>query len=349
MTNEVDIREEIATPFLATLGYVRGTRNEILREYTLKYDCAFLGRKKDNDPPLVGRADYILGVCGAARWTLEIKAPSAPIDREAIEQAMSYARHPQVAGTYAAVLNGNRFVVYHFSQSSDGPPIVDIPVTTGIELAKSVESLLSPSAIRRDCSPPIVDLNAPIALGFRSSTLVLRGHIEHEDFRWKSNFPLSAQHHQSLDAMTSRFIGLRSPIAGGKIWRDSTSRIVAKLQSLTLHPDMAKFANEKGLMDIEYVCLDEKISSDPMSPSIFDVVGSIEVQKGERLFDMIRWQKTESGIDVRMSFRGQAAGYLSGNVFAGRFQSEYELMYPGRPLELTMFGTGVFEVVVDPR
>ena len=81
--NETDIREEIAAPLLALFGYKRGTENDILRELTLSYDRNFLGRKKNNDPPLRGRADYILSVIGAGRWALEIKAPSESISQDA--------------------------------------------------------------------------------------------------------------------------------------------------------------------------------------------------------------------------------------------------------------------------
>ena len=40
--NETDVREEIATPMLAALGYERGTVNNIAREATLAYERQFL-------------------------------------------------------------------------------------------------------------------------------------------------------------------------------------------------------------------------------------------------------------------------------------------------------------------
>ena len=33
--NETDVREEVAAPFLALLGYQRGTENDILRELSI--------------------------------------------------------------------------------------------------------------------------------------------------------------------------------------------------------------------------------------------------------------------------------------------------------------------------
>ena len=116
--NETDVREEIAVPLLNFLGYKKGTNADILREHTLKYDYVFLGRKKRNDPPLRGRADYVLAVNGAGRWVLEIKSPNEKIGIDEIEQALSYARHPEIAGSYAAITNGIDFVLYStFSRS----------------------------------------------------------------------------------------------------------------------------------------------------------------------------------------------------------------------------------------
>jgi predicted type IV restriction endonuclease len=173
--NETDVREEVATPLLSALGYERGMRNDILRELTLSYGRVFLGRKKNNNPPLRGRADYVLSVTGAARWVLEIKAPKEEITKETIEQAISYARHPEVSVTYAAILNGKRFVVMHNSQRSTDEPLVNIDVSSPHELAERVRGLLSPASIKRDCSPPIVDLRRPLVDGFRANANITGG------------------------------------------------------------------------------------------------------------------------------------------------------------------------------
>jgi hypothetical protein len=349
--NETDVREEIAVPFLATLGYSRDGAAEagVIREFSLKYDRGFLGRKKSTDQPLRGRADYILFVPGAARWVLEIKGPAETIDRDAIEQAMSYARHPEVAGVYAAILNGKRFVVFHASQPSDAEPIADLTVATGIDLAKAVEGFLSPAAIRRDCSPPRVDLLKPISKGLRSSVNILRGHVEYETMEWASNIQLPLPNIQALDEQCSRLTGYRANVVGGRVWRADSSRIIAKLQWSAIHPSLSQFANEKGLMEFEYVCLDEQISEDPQKPSVFDVFGHVEVKKGEQIFDIVRWRSTLIGYDTRQAIRGQASGHVSGNSFLGRFQSENKTQLVGIPIEITLFGTGSFEIEIDPR
>jgi hypothetical protein len=174
--NEADVREEIAAPLLAGLGYRRGTANNIRREVPLKLRM-FLGRKKSSDKILRGVADYILYVTGIWRWVLETKAPNIAIGIDAIEQAVTYARHPEVSGSYAAILNGRRFVLMRNSQSSNEPPILDIEVISVENLIRQLESTLSPAALRRDLRPIIIDTNRPIADGYRSRVDILKGSI----------------------------------------------------------------------------------------------------------------------------------------------------------------------------
>lgn len=348
--NETDVREEIAAPFLAVLGYKRGTENDILREFSLAYDRIFLGRKKPNDPPLRGRADYVLSVTGAGRWVLEIKAPSVAIDQDAIDQAISYARHPEVSATYAAVLNGIRFVVFHSSQRSSERPLVDVAVVSAEKLAGELSALLSPAAIRRDCSPSHVDLGLPLAEGFRSRAEVRGGFNSFDEFMWAANFPMPAPQHALLDEMCRRMRGMRSTIVGGSVWRDEASRIRAKLNWSAPNDDLLQFAFDKNLMNAEYLSLGVDISSSGDRPTVFDVVGGLHIAEGEKLFDPIRWDVVVSGLAMSMNYRGQAIGHIDGRVFKGRFQTEYECTFPALPgMGMGLFGTGAFEVVLDPR
>ena len=349
-TNETDIREEIATPLLSLLGYQRGTENDILRELSLSYDRNFLGRKKNNDPPLRGRADYVLSVTGAGRWALEIKAPSEDITQDVIDQAISYARHPEVSGTYAVILNGKRLVVFHNSQKSSDKPIVDLEVQSPEQLASQLCGLLSPSAIRRDCSPPVVDLGIPLADGFRSSANITGGTITYSDFVWKCNSPLPKQQIEVLNEICRRMSTLRSTIIGGVVWRDDTSRIKAKLDWAFPHDQLLQFARDKNLLNAEYISLSEKISSDPENPTIFDVIDNVSVSEGEILFDIVRWDTQIAGIALSMTYRGQATGYIQNGVFNGSFQAEYESTVPSMPeFCMNMYTLGTFEVVLDDR
>ena len=85
--NEMDIREEIIAPFLRNLGYRSGTEHNVIREQSLSYPKSFLGRKKNSDPILRGRADYICEAHSQIRWIIEAKSPDTPLNQDAEEQS----------------------------------------------------------------------------------------------------------------------------------------------------------------------------------------------------------------------------------------------------------------------
>jgi len=348
--NEADIREEIAAPLLALLGYRRGSENAILREFPISYDRNFLGRKKKNDPTLRGRADYVLCVNGVGRWVLEVKSPSEDITQDDIEQAISYARHPEVSGTYTVILNGRRLLLFHNTQRSIDKPKIDIEVISPDDLSERLRGILSPDSFRRDCSPPKVDLGLPLSDGLRSSSKVIGGSISYSKFLWECNMSLPEDNKAELDETCRRLSSFRSIVTGGRVWRDDNSRIRTKLTWGQPHDLMLQFAQEKNLMDIEYVSLSETISTDPATPTVFDVVGGVNISKGETLFDIVRWDTKLAGIDTTMNFRGQALGYLEGANFSGQFQAVYESYSPAVPLfSINMYGMGTFELELDNK
>lgn len=347
---EADVRAEIAEPLLAALGYRRGTSNDISRELSLAYARQSLGRKKPSDPPLRGRADFVLSVLGARRWVLETKAPHEPIDLDAIEQAITYARHPEIAAAYAAILNGVRFTVHHTSQTSAEKPLVDLTFSDAASLAKQLAGLLSPAAVRRDCTPPIVDLENPLAEGLRSGAPFRGGEIRHGKPNWSVNIPLPDVEVQRLNEMCRRLDGLRIAITGGTVYRDSASRVRAKLQWSMPHDELLRFALDKKLMDVEYIALADQISTDPDAPSVFDVLGEVEVREGETLFSIATWEAATAGVSIRTRYTGRAVGFFEKNVFRGTFSAHYYCEAPLLPMfRMEMETEGGLEVVVDER
>jgi hypothetical protein len=348
--NETDVREEIAVPLLAALGYKRGTSNDITRELALTYEREFLGRKKPTDPPLRGRADYVLTVIGAGRWVLETKAPNEPIDVDAIEQAMSYARHPEVSASYSVILNGVRLIVHHMSQASTEVPLVDLSMSDPESLAKKLSSLLSPAAIRRDCSPPVVDLGKPLADGLRSRAEIRGGEIHNEQFRWSSNFQLLSEQVDRLNEMCRRLTGFRIAVTGGTIRRDDASRIRARLKWSMPHDELLRFAIDKKLMDVEYLALDDQISALRDAPTVFDVIGNVEVEKGETLFNITQWDTETAGVAMKMRYTGRATGYIADYVFQGVFTAQYYCDFPALPsLQFSMETMGTIRLEIDDQ
>jgi predicted type IV restriction endonuclease len=106
LLNEADIREEIIAPFLRYLGYRSGTSANVIREQILKYPKVFLGRKDSKkDPELRGRADYICEVDKSIRWIIEAKPPQGAITSDDVEQAYTYANHPEIRAVYFCLIN----------------------------------------------------------------------------------------------------------------------------------------------------------------------------------------------------------------------------------------------------
>jgi len=348
--NEADVRAEIADPLLAALGYKRGTRNDIDRESRLSYEYKFLGRKKSTDPPLRGRADYVLIVVGAGKWVLETKAPDESIDLDSIEQAMSYGRHPEISASYSVILNGVRLTVHHASQASTEPPLVDLPVSDPKSLAEQLSSLLSPAAIRRDCSPPVVDLGKPLAEGLRSRAEIRGGQIQYEACRWSCNFQLPDEERNRLNEMCRRLGGFRVTVTGGSVCRDDQSRIRARLTWSMPHDDLIRFALDKKLMEVEYLAIGNEISVAREAPTAFDVVGEVEVQEGEAIFDLIRWETVRAGVAIRMGYSGRATGYIGDYIFQGTFTGNHFCDFPKLPaVRLEMETEGTFHIELDRR
>ena len=113
--NETDVREAILRPLLHDLGWKIGTKANIRTEVILRYPKVFLGHKKEKDPDLVGRVDYICDLIGVARWIVEAKAPSHDLSKADVQQAHTYASHPEVNATYFLLSNGRAFQIYQTS------------------------------------------------------------------------------------------------------------------------------------------------------------------------------------------------------------------------------------------
>jgi hypothetical protein len=116
------------------------------------------------------------------------------------------------------------------------------------------------------------------------------------------------------------------------------------------HDELLRFALDKKLMDVEYIALTDEISTDPDAPSVFDVIGDVEVSEGETLFSIATWEATTAGVSIRMRYTGRAVGFFEKNVFRGVFSAHYYCEAPLLPMfRLEMETEGVFEVVVDER
>ena len=211
----------------------------------------------------------------------------------------------------------------------------------------SIQNVLSPIAIRQDFSPPKVDLNLPLAQGYRSTATISKGCIAYDKFIWRSNLDLPREASDSLDETCRRMSGLRVNAIGGKISRDIQSRVKVQLEWALPHDQLMDFAVQKQISQMEYVSLSPTISHDKEDPTIFHVVGKIRIDARDALFDMATWKTAISGLDATMAYSGQATRFLDENVFKGAAEARYEISFPLIPhLRIVQTGTGIFEFTI---
>ena len=111
---EDSVREEIITPILKSLGYSASKPNKIIRSRSLKHPYISIGSQRKE---ITCIPDYLLEVEGKLAWVLEAKKPGENIlIGKHVEQAYSYAIHPEIRVPLFALCNGEEFVLYKISE-----------------------------------------------------------------------------------------------------------------------------------------------------------------------------------------------------------------------------------------
>jgi len=152
---EDSIREEIVLPILHALGYTANGLNRIVRSKTLQHPFVNIGTRRH---PITLIPDYILVVGSKPAWILDAKAPAEEIGSgENVEQAYSYAIHPDVRVRVYALCNGREFIAFSVNESK---PLIYFQVSEIDQHWQSLYELLSPSAF---AAPPLVADRAIVA------------------------------------------------------------------------------------------------------------------------------------------------------------------------------------------
>lgn len=327
--NETDVREEVIAPILRRLGYRSGTEYDVFREQSLKYPKLYLGRKDaKKDPELRGKADYILEVEGRLRWVIEAKAPEVSLGENQIEQAWSYANHPEVRAIFFVLCNGRYFDVYHTATGPGVAPVLSIPYDRLEADWQVLDNLLGPEALTRDFPNIILDVGRPIAPGLRSIARITNGIIRFE----KSSFPLPA------------ITELQHSIWDGAVERNEEGMLVAFLRTSGPSRSLQALNERLGLDAFEMFCSDAQISIDPSLPSMFTHQNVVKIPAGERLLDLSTWREVVTPAPVHCKIRATAIGSFCDGVFSGAFQNVLVMDYVGQSFTIQMSGT--FEIHV---
>jgi hypothetical protein len=306
--NETDVREEIIAPLIRELGYRSATLHNVLREQSLRYPRIYIGRKDEKkDPPLRGKADYILEAGGVVRWVIEAKAPTCTIDADEIEQAWTYANHPEVCAVYFSLCNGKRLHIYQTNRGPASVPILSVEYEqlSDNDTKAVLSNLLSPASILKDHPAQIVDIRPPIGPGLRSIARVTSGHFSYDK--------------STLEAPALRELQLA--IISGAVERDSDNRLVAFLESRGPSRSIQEFSERMGLSTFEMISNDSTFSTDTTHPTTFTYSRSFIFPAGEELLDMNTWQYVTLPSNMSVKFTVTASGILEGNKFHGTFSN----------------------------
>ncbi|MCY9847851.1 type I restriction enzyme HsdR N-terminal domain-containing protein [Pectobacterium jejuense] len=107
---EDSVREELILPIIKALGYKASGDNRVIRSKTLSHPFVSIGSqsRKISIVP-----DYVFLSNDRPYWILDAKAPNEKINKSMhVEQAYSYAIHPEIRAEMYALCNGNEFVLY---------------------------------------------------------------------------------------------------------------------------------------------------------------------------------------------------------------------------------------------
>ncbi|WP_181901726.1 type I restriction enzyme HsdR N-terminal domain-containing protein [Thalassotalea euphylliae] len=138
------VREDIVKPILTKLGYTPSGNNKMIRSRSLEHPFVYIGsqKRKINIIP-----DYVLEVSNSPKLILDAKGPNEDILKgKNVEQAFSYAIHPDIRVRYYALCNGRQLSIFDVTKRNH---IAIIDVNELDENWDTVHRLLSPIALTK--------------------------------------------------------------------------------------------------------------------------------------------------------------------------------------------------------
>lgn len=136
---EDSVREVIIAPMLSRLGYHPIGTQTVVRSKALTQPFIYVGTRKH---PVTIIPDYTLYHQERPVLVLDAKSPTENVTSTAhIQQAYSYAIHPEVRVNHFALCNGKRLAVYTVESPK---PILDIPFEDFESRWEEIEKHLAP-------------------------------------------------------------------------------------------------------------------------------------------------------------------------------------------------------------
>ncbi|UAB70122.1 type I restriction enzyme HsdR N-terminal domain-containing protein [Vibrio sp. SCSIO 43132] len=134
------VREDIVAPLLRRLGYKVVGSHKMVRSRALTHPYVYIGTKAHKVSII---PDYLLEVDdNDHRWILDAKAPNQNIlSGKNVEQAFSYAIHPDIRAHKYALCNGKEIAVFDVNKLS---PVLHLNISDWENKWHDIEKELSP-------------------------------------------------------------------------------------------------------------------------------------------------------------------------------------------------------------
>lgn len=165
---EDSVREVIIAPLLSRLGYHPIGEQVVVRSKTLEQPFIYVGTRRH---PVTIIPDYTLYFQGRPILVLDAKSPSESVTSPAnVQQAYSYAIHPEVRVHHFALCNGKRLGFYSVEKAE---PLFNIPYEEFETRWNEIERHLAPKYLLK---PELRNFKPDF--GFAVSRLGLTPHAE---------------------------------------------------------------------------------------------------------------------------------------------------------------------------
>jgi hypothetical protein len=156
---EDSVREEIIVPLLQELGYYASGSAKIIRSKSLTHPFVHIGTKPHKITII---PDYLLVIDEKHKWILDAKSPNEKIlSGKNVEQAYSYAIHPEVRANKYALCNGRELIVFDISRFE---PLLQLKTNEMNEKFDEVLRVLSPLAFTK---PHVLNFKPDFGLTMR--------------------------------------------------------------------------------------------------------------------------------------------------------------------------------------
>lgn len=335
--NEAGVREELVAPVLAALGYSSFGTNQIRRERTLRYPYVQLGRKgKPGERPLRGKPDYELDAGPNHRIVIECKSTSESLTDDDVDQAYSYAAHPEVRAVMFVLTNGHEWRFYLTHSANPYEPWHQISYSRMKFLPNELE-FLAPEAVIQSFPLPATTLEAGIYESDKRTGLTGRGNMAFSFAELELFGSI-----QELDVMYRH----QTNISNLRAQRNKEGRIQICFDTLSENPHVAAYQHDTGFYQVDAVAHSKFLSGDAENPTLITGEYNTIIEAGSELnnpengelvimpFDLMILQKFQASLVCadtvgRFIFEGRATVYGQGTLmgrqlYLGTGQIEFD-------------------------